>query len=51
MNEFEKLVLSMRDCQQKYFETRQYLWLNKSKELENKVDDFLRNINQTKLEL
>ena len=38
MNDFEKLVKEMRDTQKKYFKTRDYLVLAKSKQLEKQVD-------------
>ena len=41
MNEFEKLVLMMRNEQKLYFKTRNSIHLTKSKQLERSVDKFL----------
>lgn len=49
MNEFEKLVFEMRDCQKQFFATRNHEFLRRSKELEKKVDSYLENINSPKL--
>jgi hypothetical protein len=50
MNEFEKLVLDMRNSQKEYFKTKYPSWLKRSKELEVKVDQHLMNINQPKID-
>lgn len=50
MNEFEKLVMDMRNSQKEYFKTKYANWLKRSKELESKVDQHLRNINQPKID-
>ena len=51
MNEFEKLVDEMRSAQINYFRTRSKEYLQQSKQLEKKVDEYLLNkkINQQKL--
>lgn len=51
MNEFEKLVYEMRSAQINYFRTRSKEYLQLSKQLEKKVDEYLLNkkINQPKL--
>lgn len=52
MNEFIELVREMRNAQKEYFKTRDKNVLQRSKELERKVDSFLTQqvINQqTKL--
>jgi hypothetical protein len=52
MNEFIELVREMRNAQKEYFKTRDKNVLQRSKELERKVDSFLAQqvINQqTKL--
>ena len=41
MNEFIELVREMRNAQKEYFRTRDKNVLQKSKELERKVDAFL----------
>lgn len=41
----------MRNAQKKYFKTRETYWISRSKEFEKRVDDYLENINQPKLEL
>jgi hypothetical protein len=51
MNEFEKMVLKMRDLQKEYFRTRDRGVLEKSKQAERKVDEFLNNIKNPKLDL
>lgn len=45
MKEFIALVLEMRAAQKEYFKTRSKDVLNRSKELERKVDAELQNIN------
>lgn len=49
MNEFEKLVFDMRKSQREFFKTKSTYFLNRSKELEAKVDRYLMNINQPKM--
>ena len=51
MNEFEKLVDEMRSAQINYFRKRSKEYLQLSKQLEKKVDEYLLNkkINQQKL--
>ncbi len=51
MNEFEKLVFNMRNAQREYFKTRYPSWLTRSKELEVKVDEYLNDINQPKINI
>lgn len=48
MNEFIELVREMRDAQKEYFRTRDKNVLQRSKELERKVDTYIsqRVINQ-----
>ena len=41
MNEFEKLVFEMRKAQKEYFKTRDKVILEKSKQLERQVDEYL----------
>ena len=41
MNEFIELVREMRNAQKEYFKTRDKNVLQRSKELERKVDSFL----------
>lgn len=43
MNEFEKLVYEMRSAQINYFRTRSKEVLQHSKQLEKRVDEYLRN--------
>lgn len=49
MNEFEKLVLNMRQAQKNYFKTRLQRWLKTSKELEAQVDKHLAKLNKPEL--
>jgi hypothetical protein len=51
MNDFEKLVLEMRSAQKGYFRTRSKEILQLSKQLERRVDEYLRDkiINQQTL--
>jgi hypothetical protein len=51
MNEFEKLVYEMRSAQNEYFRTRSKEILQQSKQLERRVDEYLRDkiINQQTL--
>ena len=42
MNEFEKLVYEMRCAQKEYFWTRSKEILQQSKQLEKRVDEYLR---------
>lgn len=51
MNEFEKLVYEMRSAQKEYFRTRSKEILQLSKQLERRVDEYLRDkiINQQTL--
>lgn len=42
---FVSLVQQMRDCQRNYFRTRSSVYLEKSKELERKVDAMIREFN------
>lgn len=51
MNEFEKLVYDMRSAQINYFRTRSKDVLQQSKQLERRVDEYLRDktINQQTL--
>lgn len=49
MNEFEQLVSEMRNAQREYFRTRDKEVLQRSKELERKVDAYLSNIKTPKL--
>lgn len=51
MNEFIDLVAKMRKYQKKYFKTRDFKFLAKSKELEEKVDQWLANHNNQQLNL
>jgi hypothetical protein len=53
MNEFILLVKQMRQAQKEYFKTRSPEALQKSKQLERSVDQFLNHMqdNQQKLEL
>ena len=41
MTEFEQLVAEMRKAQKDFFRTRNYKILEKSKELEKQVDQYL----------
>lgn len=43
MNEFEKLVYEMRNAQKEYFRTRSKEVLQQSKQLERRVDEYLRD--------
>jgi hypothetical protein len=47
MKEFIELVRQMRTAQKEYFKTRTKDALNRSKELERKVDAELQSINDT----
>lgn len=47
MKEFIELVREMRAAQKEYFRTRSKDVLNRSKELERKVDAELQSINNT----
>jgi hypothetical protein len=47
MKEFIELVREMRNAQRAYFRTRSKDALNRSKELERKVDNYLQSINNT----
>ena len=47
MKEFIELVREMRNAQKEYFKTRSKDVLNRSKELERKVDTELQSINNT----
>jgi hypothetical protein len=47
MKEFIELVREMRNAQKEYFKTRTKDALNRSKELERKVDAELQSINNT----
>lgn len=47
MKEFIELVREMRAAQKEYFKTRSKDVLNRSKELERKVDAELQSINNT----
>jgi hypothetical protein len=47
MKEFIELVRQMRSAQKEYFRTRSKDVLNRSKELERKVDAELQSINNT----
>ena len=47
MKEFIELVREMRNAQKEYFKTRSKDVLNRSKELERKVDNYLQSINNT----
>ena len=47
MKEFIELVREMRNTQKEYFKTRSKDVLNRSKELERKVDAELQSINNT----
>ena len=47
MKEFIELVRQMRAAQKEYFKTRSKDVLNRSKELERKVDAELQSINNT----
>jgi hypothetical protein len=47
MKEFIELVREMRNAQKEYFKTRSKDVLNRSKELERKVDAELQSINNT----
>lgn len=51
MNDFEKLVYEMRSAQKEYFRTRSKEILQQSKQLERRVDEYLRDkiINQQTL--
>ena len=42
MNDFEKLVYEMRSAQKEYFRTRCNAYLLHSKQLEKRVDEYLR---------
>lgn len=42
MNEFEKLVYEMRSAQKEYFRTRSKDVLQHSKQLERRVDEYLK---------
>lgn len=48
MNDFEQLVCEMRSAQKEYFRTRSKDVLQKSKQLEKRVDEYLigKKINQ-----
>lgn len=43
MNEFVKLVYEMRKAQKEYFRTRSKEVLQQSKQLERRVDEYLRD--------
>lgn len=43
MNEFEKLVYEMRSAQKEYFRTRSKEVLQQSKQLERRVDEYLKD--------
>lgn len=51
MNEFEKLVYEMRSAQKEYFRTRSKEILQLSKQLERRVDEYIKDkiINQQTL--
>ena len=51
MKEFIELVREMRAAQKEYFKTRSKEVLNRSKELERKVDTELQSINNTQQKL
>lgn len=42
MNDFEKLVYEMRSAQKGYFRTRSNAYLLLSKQLEKRVDEYLK---------
>jgi transcription termination factor NusB len=50
MNEFEKMVLEMRELQKEYFRTRDRGVLEKSKQAERKIDEYLNNKTNPKLQ-
>lgn len=50
MTDFEKLVLDMRCFQKQYFRTRDVTLLQRSKELEKAVDEYLREAQRTEKE-
>ena len=49
MNDFEKLVLEMRNAQKEYFKHRGTIALQTSKKLEREVDQHLSNITNPKM--
>lgn len=51
MNEFEKLVYEMRSAQKEYFRTRSKDVLQQSKQLEKRVDEYLRDRKANQLTL
>lgn len=51
MKDFIELVREMRNAQKEYFKTRSKDSLNRSKELERKVDAELQSINNTQQSL
>lgn len=51
MNEFEKLVYEMRSAQKEYFRTRSKDVLQKSKQLEKRVDEYLKDKKNNQLTL
>lgn len=51
MNEFEKLVYEMRSAQKEYFRTRSKDVLQQSKQLEKRVDEYLKEKENKQLTL
>lgn len=57
MTPFESLVYEMRHAQKMYFKTKPVFkdlkkyWLVTSKEFEKQVDQYLKNINEPKMDL
>lgn len=51
MNEFEKLVYEMRSAQINYFRTRSKEVLQQSKQLEKRVDEYLKEKENRQLTL
>ena len=51
MNEFEKLVYEMRSAQKEYFRTRSKDVLQQSKQLEKRVDEYLKEKENNQLTL
>lgn len=44
LHQYAHLVKDMRDCQKKFFETRDPYWITKSKQAEKAVDKFTEDI-------
>lgn len=49
--EFYDKVVAMRAAQKRYFETRSYDWLSKSKELEKEIDKEIERVSNIRTQL